>query len=122
MYMDCLNTAPQCGAWDQFVITTYTGVFSPPAMAIQACYDYCSPLADAGSAGVKAYAKCYKAGLDAVEKIAPTIYDQINPTEAAAGYAANDSTNGFNANGARVAQCVASNNCWSGYSEFSSAK
>lgn len=70
------------------------------------------------SAGPKKYNDCYKAGLDAVTAIDATIYAQINPTNAAAWYAATDSTVGFNANGARIAQCIGKQTCWKEYSEF----
>jgi hypothetical protein len=70
--MDCLNTSEQCA--NTIRPETARGVFSAPVLNMQACYDYCSPLAAAASAGPKMYNDCWKAGLDKVTAIEATIY------------------------------------------------
>jgi len=73
MYMDCLNTAEQCKNVIRPVAFA-AGLFSTPVLNMQACYDYCSPMAAAAPTGIKTYNDCYKAGLDGATTIVPTIY------------------------------------------------
>lgn len=80
MYMDCLNTARQCtgfldaNSMGTTFVANKPGIFNDIVINVQACYDYCHPLAAAASAGVKKYDECYLAGLGAANPIENSIY------------------------------------------------